>query len=159
MACFGDINVSQGSVATYARCGGSFNIHLTPNLPRNLPVKNTFYRLRIDRIMVMSLWPRFFGPSCRQIQPFILGGVTFYFWSAVRLEGPKPEAQRTDRGCGFGEGKLAPSPSARGFRKRCKLPSGVRGGATAAKRFSYIPEAPEGLSRNLLRPSPPCPPP
>jgi len=34
MACFADINVSQGSVATYARCDGSFNIHLTTNFPR-----------------------------------------------------------------------------------------------------------------------------
>jgi len=25
MACFADINVSQGSVATYARCGGSYS--------------------------------------------------------------------------------------------------------------------------------------
>jgi len=39
MPCFADINVSQGSVATYARCGGIFNIHLTANLPRSLPVK------------------------------------------------------------------------------------------------------------------------
>jgi len=39
MACFGDINVSQGSVATYARCGGIFNARLTANLLRNLPVK------------------------------------------------------------------------------------------------------------------------
>ena len=39
MACFTDINVSQGSVATYARRGGIFNIHLTTHLPRNLPVK------------------------------------------------------------------------------------------------------------------------
>jgi len=39
MACFADINVSQGSVATYARCGGIFNMHLTANSPRNLPVK------------------------------------------------------------------------------------------------------------------------
>ena len=39
MACFGDISVSQGSVETYARCGGTFNIHLTADLPRNLPVK------------------------------------------------------------------------------------------------------------------------
>jgi len=38
-ACFADINVSQGSVATYARCSGIFNIHLTANLPRNLPVR------------------------------------------------------------------------------------------------------------------------
>jgi len=39
MACFADINVSQGSVATYARCSGNFDTHLTANLPRNLPVK------------------------------------------------------------------------------------------------------------------------
>jgi len=39
VACFGDINVSQGSVATYASCGGIFNVHATANLPRNLPVK------------------------------------------------------------------------------------------------------------------------
>jgi len=38
MACFADINVSQGSVATYARCGWSFSIHLNVNLLRNLPV-------------------------------------------------------------------------------------------------------------------------
>ena len=52
-ACFGDLNVAK-----YARCGGIFNIRLTANLPRNLPVKN-FNRLRFDRIMVMSLWTRF----------------------------------------------------------------------------------------------------
>jgi len=39
MVCFADINVSQSSVATYARCGGIFNIRLTENLPRNLPEK------------------------------------------------------------------------------------------------------------------------
>jgi len=39
MACFADIYVSQGSVATYARCGGIFSIHLTANVPRNLPAK------------------------------------------------------------------------------------------------------------------------
>jgi len=38
MACFADINVTQGSVATYARCSGIFNIHLTTSLPKNLPV-------------------------------------------------------------------------------------------------------------------------
>ena len=56
---FADINVSQGSVATYARRGGIFNIHLTANLPGNLPIRNFFNRLRFDRIMVMSLCPRF----------------------------------------------------------------------------------------------------
>jgi len=29
MACFAEIKVLQGSVETYARCGGIFNIHLT----------------------------------------------------------------------------------------------------------------------------------
>ena len=57
MARFADINVSQGSVATCARCDGIFDIHLTANLPGNLP-GNFFIRLRFDRIMVMTLWPR-----------------------------------------------------------------------------------------------------
>ena len=39
MAYFADINVSPASVATYARCGGIFDIRLTANLARNLPVK------------------------------------------------------------------------------------------------------------------------
>ena len=38
-ACFADINVSQGSVTTYARCGGIFNTRLTANLLRNFAVK------------------------------------------------------------------------------------------------------------------------
>jgi len=38
MACFADISVSQGRVATHARCGGIFDIHLTANLPSNHPV-------------------------------------------------------------------------------------------------------------------------
>ena len=40
MACISDINVSQGSVAAYARCGGIFNMQLTANLPGNFSVKN-----------------------------------------------------------------------------------------------------------------------
>jgi len=32
MACFADINVSQGSVATYARYGGIINISLIANV-------------------------------------------------------------------------------------------------------------------------------
>ena len=56
MAGFADIIVSQGIVATYARCGGMFNIHLTTNLPRNLPVKKFVNRLRFDRIMVESVY-------------------------------------------------------------------------------------------------------
>jgi len=37
MACFA--NDLKGSVSTYARRGGIFDIHLTANLPRNLPAK------------------------------------------------------------------------------------------------------------------------
>ena len=40
MACFADNNASRGSVATCARSGWIFNMHLTANLPRKLPVKN-----------------------------------------------------------------------------------------------------------------------
>jgi len=47
MACFADINVSQDSVATSARCGGIFNIHLTANLPMNLPVKKILKMVKI----------------------------------------------------------------------------------------------------------------
>ena len=39
MACFADNNVSQGSVATYAKCCGIFEKHLNANLPGNLLVK------------------------------------------------------------------------------------------------------------------------
>jgi len=39
MACFADIIVSQGSVATYARYDGIVNMRLTANLTRNLTVK------------------------------------------------------------------------------------------------------------------------
>ena len=61
MTCFADINVSQGSVATYmyARRGGIFNMHSTANLPRNLPVKKVVNRSTFDRFMVMTLSPRF----------------------------------------------------------------------------------------------------
>ena len=38
MACFADMNFSQGSIATYARCDGIINIHLSANLLRNLPL-------------------------------------------------------------------------------------------------------------------------
>ena len=60
VACFADINVLHGSVATYTRNGGILNTHLTTNLQGNLLVK-FFNRLRFDRIMVTSLWPTFFA--------------------------------------------------------------------------------------------------
>ena len=61
MTCFVDMNVSQGSVGTYARCGEIFNIRLTANLLWNLSVENFVNRLRFDRVMATSLWPRFWS--------------------------------------------------------------------------------------------------
>ena len=46
MACFAGINISQGSVATHARCGGIFDIHLTVNLPRNLAVEKILKQVK-----------------------------------------------------------------------------------------------------------------
>jgi len=66
MACLANINVSQGSVATFARCGVIFDICLTANLPRNLPVKKF---LKSDKNWQNygheSVAP-FFGPPCRR---------------------------------------------------------------------------------------------
>jgi len=66
MACFADINVSQGNEATYASCGGIFNMHLTVNLPKKLSSEKKILKSvknNIDIIMVMSLWPRLFWPT------------------------------------------------------------------------------------------------
>jgi len=56
MAYFADINVSQGNVAALQ---GAVGFLITANLPKNLAVKKFLNRLRIDRIIVMSLWLRF----------------------------------------------------------------------------------------------------
>ena len=64
MSCFANMDVSQGSVATYARWGWIFNIHLTANLPRIFQLISFWNRLRFERIMVVSLWPHFFDPPC-----------------------------------------------------------------------------------------------
>ena len=47
MAGLAEINVLQGSVATYARCGEMFNIHLTANILGNLPVKKNCQSVKI----------------------------------------------------------------------------------------------------------------
>jgi len=56
MACFADINVLQGSVATCARSGGILNIQLGPNykFTRNSSSEKTiFNRFRFGRIVAM----------------------------------------------------------------------------------------------------------
>jgi len=64
MACFADLNVSQGILTRYAKCGGILNIHLIANLPRNLPVKIFSIEYVLTESMVVSLWPTLFGPPC-----------------------------------------------------------------------------------------------
>ena len=64
MVCFADINVLQGSVATYARCSGIFNIHLTANLLGNLPAKTFFESVKICENYGHKSVDRFFGPPC-----------------------------------------------------------------------------------------------
>jgi len=60
MACFADISVSQGSVATYARCVVIFDIRFNCKFTKeSSSEKNVLNRLRIDRIMVISMWPDF----------------------------------------------------------------------------------------------------
>jgi len=44
---------------------------LTANLLKNLPVKKIVNRLRFDRIVVMSLWPRFW-PTLYAARKFII---------------------------------------------------------------------------------------
>jgi len=78
MACFADIYVSQGSAATYARCGGIFDIHLTADLPKKSS-SNFLNRLRIVRIMVMSLWPRFLDHPVYGEKYFTMF-CTYRFW-------------------------------------------------------------------------------
>jgi len=59
MACFADSNVSQGSVATYARRGEICNIPSTANFPMNLPVKklkSAKIRQKYDRGSVVALF-------------------------------------------------------------------------------------------------------
>ena len=72
----------------------------------------------------------------------------------MKPEGPTPGAQRADSGGGvLEEGKLALSQPARWSGETPQAPQPSPGGASAAKRFYYIPQAPAGLSWNLLRPS------
>ena len=59
MACFADVNVSQGSVATYARCGKIFNIKFNYKFTRQSPREN-FYKIRLD---FTELWPQICGPT------------------------------------------------------------------------------------------------
>jgi len=52
---FSDIHISQGSVATYLRCGGIFKYEFVANLQVSLPVKNFENWLTFGEVMGKSL--------------------------------------------------------------------------------------------------------
>jgi len=64
MASFADMNVSQGIVATYTRCSGIFNIHLTYD-KFTKESSSEFFLISSD---LTELWHEsvapFFGPTC-----------------------------------------------------------------------------------------------
>ena len=78
-ACFADINISQGSVATYARCGGIFNIHLNANLLGNLSVKK--FLKSIKNCGHESVAP-LFGPPCTS-STLVNGEMASVRWNSV----------------------------------------------------------------------------
>ena len=54
--------------ATYARCGGIFNTHLTANLPGNLPVKKNLKSVKTWQNCGHESVAPFFGPPCRLLR-------------------------------------------------------------------------------------------
>jgi len=71
MACLDDNNVSQGSVATYTRCSGIFDTHLTVNLPRNLAVKKFLKSVKIWLNYGHESVAPFFGPPCIHVKAIL----------------------------------------------------------------------------------------
>ena len=87
MACFADVNVSQGIVATHARCGGTFNIHLIADLPRNLQVKKFLKSVEIwqnygHESVAPFFWPILYIKIAQQtitVQDFTFKIDSFFF--------------------------------------------------------------------------------
>jgi len=52
---FSGIHISQGSVATYLRCGGILKYEFVANSPLSLPAKNCENRLLFGEVMGKSL--------------------------------------------------------------------------------------------------------
>ena len=81
---FSDINVLQGSVTTYARCGGIFDSHVAAHLRSNLPVKKSENWLRFNRIITMSFdltfWPTLYT---NEIGNWTLSARTVYYSAPV----------------------------------------------------------------------------
>ena len=63
MACFADINVSQGNVATYSTCGGIFNIHLIQFYQESTGKKFQKW-VKVWQNYGHESVPNLFGPPC-----------------------------------------------------------------------------------------------
>ena len=61
LSLFSDINISQGSVATFVRCGGIFNYNFVTNLLLSPPVKKNENRLAFGKVMDKSIEVPFFS--------------------------------------------------------------------------------------------------
>ena len=72
-----DIHISQGSVATYLRCGGIFKYDFVANLPMSLPVKKFENRLTFGEVMGKSLVSCFSETQCRVRQRSDFAGCAF----------------------------------------------------------------------------------
>jgi len=57
--------ISQGSVTTQLRCGGTFNNHFIANFPQNTWVKKFWKSVNIWRRYGQKFAANFFDPPCR----------------------------------------------------------------------------------------------
>ena len=79
---FIEINISQSSVATYAKNGRIFNNQLAANLPRNLPVKTLRKSVKIwqnygHEFVASLFWPTLYKVLFRQNTFANCNSVTF----------------------------------------------------------------------------------
>ena len=62
-----NFDISQGSVATFIRCGGILSVHFIANLLTSLSVKElrkTENRLALAKLLT-KVWVPVFGPPCK----------------------------------------------------------------------------------------------
>ena len=75
----------QFSSATHARCGGTFNVRLTTNLPRNLLVKNFFESVKIWQNYGRESVAHFLWPTLYVVNADMCCKQGFSFFTSKRL--------------------------------------------------------------------------
>ena len=87
LSLFSDTNVSQGSVATFVRCGGIFNADFIANFLTSQPVKELWNRPISDEVIVKVKRVTFLRHSVlSQKICFLFSFVYKYSYWTVRLE-------------------------------------------------------------------------